>query len=366
MPRIAAVLLLAALPVASACQGLEKRKAPGVPARVVATTVRFSDPGDGGTKATRAGVSKRWALVATAREEGGLFFFRPPLGLHGAWRTEATCGLFDDRWTDDVGDTIFGLEADLVGTASPPAEFYGVYARRYETPARGLQVFASSEDGNHGQVFLADATAADLAIETDGSTVTYQARDAALGGAWQTVAARTLQSPAAAHHPGFGMFGAPKGASVGFTNFRVPANGTPAAPPAPEVAALDDVYRAAFRVLEAAYRVDGSDVTDDDAAAADAFLADAAAALGDARTKIEALPPGKRAKTPVEKALAAVGKAEREVGKARKGLGKKGRKHARPFLRAVSTRMFGAAFVATDALLPDDVRATLPVGGLDW
>lgn len=62
----------------------------------------------------------------------------------------------------------------------------------------------------------------------------------------------------------------------------------------------------------------------------------------------------------------AIGKARKTLAKARGGLEKKGSKRAKGYLKAVSTRMFRAAFTCTDALLPDEVRVTLPGDGLDW
>lgn len=315
--------------------------------------------------AVDAGDEKQTLLVATAKQDGALFFTRPPYDLNGAWRAEATCSLPDARTRDAAVGALFGLEVDQRGTTPDPVEFYGVYARRFLVPETGLQVFASSRDGNHGNVFFADATSVDLAVTTDGATVTFLARDSAVGGAYTTVGTRTLEAPSAVHNAGFGMFGAAKGASFGFTNFRVPVNGTPAAPPPPEQAALNDVYGAALLVLEAVYAVDGPVAGPPRVTDAVAGIDQAIGALTAARATIEGLPeiPGKAA-TRKERALAAVDKALKELGKAKSGFEKKDAKAIAPFLRAAAKKLFTSAFAVTDALLSDELRATLPGGAL--
>jgi hypothetical protein len=158
-----------------------------------------------------------------------------------------------------------------------------------------------------------------------------------------------------------GMFGASKGASIGFTNFRVPTNGVPASPPPAAQEAMNSCYEAALLVLEAAYAVDGPTVIDGDAIAADGFLVQATSALAGARSQIEALSvPADQA----DAALAAVDVAALELGKARRALGRRRAHGAEMLLRSISTKLFVAALQVTDALIPDDLRAALPGGGI--
>ena len=350
-------LCLISLSLLPACAFILGEAKPPKGTRVKATTVRMED-------------GKQQMIVASSREDGGLFFTRPPYEMNGSWRVETTCGAFDARRLDAIGDTVFGLEADLIATGHDVSEFYGVYARRFETPTPGLQVFCSSEDGNHGQVFFEGATVADLAIENDGATITYLARDAVGGGTYETVGSRSMQTPAQPHYPGFGMFGAPKGATVGFTNFRVPQNGAlPAGRPA-ETVALQALYEATFEVLDAGYALAGPTIATAEVTTADDALARAENALATARARIEAIPADaakrKAKKTPVQLALSSVDKAERELAKSRKQLDKKGARAAKSVLKSITKKLFREAFRATDALLPDDVRGTLPGNGLDW
>lgn len=346
------VLALSALLGGCATKQEAARKAGPPATKVKAASVRIED-------------GKQLVIRAQSRDDGGLFFTRPPYELNGTWRAEVAAGMFDDASVAAVGGTVFGLEVDLLSGGNVPAEFYGVYARRFASPA-GLQVFCSSEDGNHGQIFLNDATVVDLAIETDGATVTFFARSAGSGGGYQTVGSRSLQSPAGRHYAGFGMFGAPDRATLAFTRFRVPVNGPlPEGRPA-ETVALQALYQAAFDVLEAAYAVAGPIVTNQDAVAADAALAQAESGLAEARALVAALPdPAKKAKTPAERALRELGRAEKDVAKARKALGKKGPRAAKSVLKLVTRKMLRAALAATDALISDDLRETLPGDGLD-
>ena len=326
-------------------------KLPAATTKVKAADVRLAD-------------GKQRLLVVTAKRDQAIFFTRPPYQLHGAWRVEASAGIYDPAKVADVGMAIFGVEVDLLPSGRTPTQFYGVFARRFETPVAGLQVFAGTHTAAAGQIFLPGATVADLVVESDGATVTLLARDAAAGGAYQTVDTIPLGTPGSPHYPGFGVFGAPAGAPVGFPNFRIPVNGDPATPPSAEYDALNDVYRAAFDVLDAVYALDGPGITVEDLTAADEALTRAEIRLFAAGMKVEALIP--KAGTPAEKALAAIRKADKALMKAHGGLDKKGAKGAKPFLKSVTTKMFAAAFACTDALLPDDVRATLPGRGLDW
>jgi hypothetical protein len=310
--------------------------------------------------AVAADGGKQTMLVASAVADSAVFFTRPPYDLNGSWRVEATVGVYDDKHLAATANAIFGLEADLRGSVPLPTQFYGVYARHFDQPA-GLQVFASSNSGNHGQKFFDDARSVDLAISTDGTTVTYFARDAAVGGAYFTIGSRTLQSPNSAHQAGFGVFGAAKSSSFGFTNFRVPKNGTPSVAPPPEQDAMNGCFEAALLLLEAAYAVDGPSVGPAEVNAAQGHLDEARAALAQTRAKIVALT---KAPEPKDRALKAVDKALKEIDKAKKAFGKKGPKEATPFLRAVATRLFGSAVDVTDALIPDSLRQALPGGGI--
>lgn len=308
--------------------------------------------------------SKRTMLVATAKTDQAICFTRPPLGLHGAWRVEVTAGIYDVRKLDEGVGALFGLEADLVAGGNLPTEFYGVYARRFAEPA-GLQVFASSHDGNHGQVFFLDAYQAELAIESDGNVVSFYARDPDEGGPWQLVGTRSFESPAAPHYPGFGFFNANRGASFGFTNFRVPSNGVPAEAQEPALDALDAVYAAALEVLEASYLVDETPVSAEDAANAAARLAVAETRIDEAKAAIDLLADtlAKRP-TPKAKALKHLAAAKKAVTAAKNALTKKGAKAAPGFLKSVTRKMFASAWNLTDLLLPDDLRETLPGRGV--
>jgi len=299
-------------------------------------------------------------LAATARGDNGLFFARPPYDLNGVWRAEATCGIYDVRALGAALGVIFGLESDLRGPTATPTEFYGVYGRYFETPTAGLQVFAASHGGNHGQTFFSGATKVDLALESDGENVTFLARDTGLGGSYTTVATVAVTSPGDSHQAGFGMFGATKGASIGFTNFRVPTNGAPVTPPPAAQQAMNACYEAAMLVLEAVYAVDGPTVNDDDADTADAFLADAQNDLVTARVLITEMDAGENAGG----AVAAVDSATKEIAKVRKAIDRKGAKGASKLTKSVAKKLFKAALTVTDELITDELRDALPGEGI--
>ena len=128
---------------------------------------------------------KETFLVATSKVANGIFFTRPPYDLNGAWRIEATCGIYETKNLVPSTGTVFGLEADLRGATSKPTQFYGVYARYFQDPTPGLQVFSVSHvTSGIGQIFFTNATAVDLAIQTNGTLVTFLARDSNVGGAY--------------------------------------------------------------------------------------------------------------------------------------------------------------------------------------
>lgn len=302
---------------------------------------------------------RRSVLVATSRAADGIFFTRPPLDLHGAWRAEITTGLFDPRRAAKAGTALFGLEVDRRETTPQTVEFYGVYCRRFAEP-EGIQVFASSHGGNHGQVFLSGATLVDLAVESNGSTVTYLARAHGGGGAYQTVGSRSFSSPSAPHQAGFGFFGAPKGGAYGFTQFRIPENGNPATAVGPEQRAIERMYLAATGVLEAAYAADGPAVSDDELTDAGANLGKSLVVLAQAISDVEALPEAS-ART---RALRELRASERKLEQAKAALEKKGRRAIRPFLAAAAKQLHRSALKVTDLLLPQDLRDALPGKGI--
>jgi hypothetical protein len=314
-------------------------------------------------KSVKLATGKETFLVATSKVANGIFFTRPPYDMNGAWRTEVKCGIYQTQFLVPSTGAVFGLEADLRGATPTPTEFYGLYARYFQTPTAGLQVFASTHTGNKGQTFFTGATAVDLAIETNGTTVTFFARDAAVGGAFSTVGTTPLSTPLGAHQPGFGFFQAPQGTTIGFTNFRVPVNGAPAAAVSPEQDAMNAVYQAAFNALDAAYAVDGpAVVAPADVTTAQGFLATAKTSLATARTKIEGL--AKAPPTPKQKALTAVIQAQKALESADTAFTKKGTKEAKAYVVAVTHKLYVAAWKVTDALIPTDLRAALPTGGL--
>jgi hypothetical protein len=341
------VVALAALALGG-CGFLPDGKGPAPSSKAKVTTLKLD-------------AGRETFLLATSRTAGGLFFTRPPYDMNGAWRTEVTCGIYKDAALDESAQAIFGIEADLRGATKIPSEFYGVFARYFTAPP-GLQVFASSHGGNHGQVFFDNATSVDLAIETNGTTVTYFARDSALGGAYQTVGTRALATPAGAHQPGIGVFNAAKGATIGFTNFRVPVNGVPAVAVSPEHDAMNAVYAAAFKMLEAVYALDGPVVGDAEVAAATAALDETLTALETAKAKVDGL--AKAPPTPKQKAQSQIARMQKAVTNSKTLLGKKGAKAAHQIVKTGTGTLFIAAWKVTDALIPDELRDILPGKGL--
>jgi hypothetical protein len=307
---------------------------------------------------------KRRALVVTGRSAGGVFYTRPPYQLSGAWRVEVTAGIFDPSKVAVTGTSAFSLEVDRITDSKIPSEFYAVGAAHFAAP-EGVNVQARSHGGLHGTVFLPGAKVTDLVIESDGALITFSVRDHAVGGAYQTVGSTPLTTPGlvAVNLPAFGVFGMTKGGQVAFTNFRVPVNGTPSAQ-TPEMAALRDVYSAGFQALDAVYALDGPAVTEGDVTAAKDALVAAGATLASAKAKVDALVAAKP--TPKQRALSALDKASKALDKARAGLDAKGTRAAKPFLAATQKSLFKSAFVCTEALLPQNLRDTLPGRGLDW
>jgi hypothetical protein len=340
---------------ASAClagcaNAQDKAVVPAPTSKVKVTTVKLP-------------TGKETFLVATSKVDKGIFFTRPPYDMNGVWRTEATCGIYQTSALAASTGASFGLEADLRGATPTPSQYYGLYARYFQTPSVGLQVYAVSHTSNTiGQHFFANATAVDLAIQTNGTIVTYLARDSAAGGGYTTIGATALATPSGAHQPGIGFFSAAQGTTIGFTNFRVPANGSPAVAVAPEQDAMNAVYQAAFNALDAAYAVDGPVVDAAAVTAAQGYLDTATTSLAAARTKIEGL--AKAPPTPKQKALAAVIGAQKALAGAHTAFAKKGTKEAAAYVKTVTGKLYTAAWKVTDALIPADLRAALPTGGL--
>lgn len=345
-------LVLAAAASVAACNAAPlSTKLPGSTAKVKVSAVDV----DGGRQSV---------LVATATSDGARFFSRPPFDLYGAWRVEATCGIYDPDALAASSGAPFGIEVDLRGPTPDPTQFYAIYATRAGAGLLGLQVSASSHGGlTFGTIFLTNATKVDMVIESDGSTVFYRAREAGSAGAYQVLGTRSLGSPTLPHQAAFGMSGARKGASFGFTNFRIPVHGAAPSPPAAEQDAMNSCYESALAVLDAAYAVDDPAAGTAEVDVAQGHVDLAIAALEAARTKIDAIPaPGKR--TPAQRARKAVDQALSELKKARTGFEKQDVREIRPFLKSAAKPMFAAAFKVTDALLPESMRVALPGGGL--
>lgn len=350
--RIVALALAAAgLGLAACSVAPAAAKLPGSTAKVKVSSVEV----DGG---------KQSVLVATALSDGARFFARPPFDLHGAWRVEATCGIYDADALAASSSAPFGIEVDLRGTGPTPTQYYALYATRTAAGLAGLQVSASSHGGlTFGTAFLTNATKADLVIESDGSTVFYRVREAGSAAAYATIGTRSLASPTLPHQAAFGMSGAKKGAKFGFTNFRIPVHGAAPTAPAPEQDALNSCYEAALAALDAAYAVDDPAAADAEVAAATLHVDRALAALDAARAKLDAIPdPGKT--PPARRARKAVDAAAADMRKAKSAFEARGVAGIRPFLRSLAKTSFAAAFKATDALLPEAMRVALPGGSL--
>lgn len=326
-------------------------------------TAKAGRPSTASVRREKREGGRQSVLVATSRAADGVFFTRPPLDLHGAWRAEITTGFFDPRRAADAGEALFGLEVDRRETTPQPSEFYGVYCRRFAEP-EGIQVFASSHGGNHGQIFLSGETLVDLAVDSNGSTVTFLARAHGSGGAYQTVGSRALSTPSAPHQAGFGFFGAPKGGTYGFTQFRTPENGNPATAVGPEQRAIERMYLAATGVLEASYAVDGPVVADDELTDAVAKLGKALVVLAQAISDVDALPEPVGKASARTRALRELRASERKLEQAKAALEKKGRRAIRPFLAAAAKQLHRSALKVTDLLLPQDLRDALPGKGI--
>ncbi len=346
------VLAAAAASALTACSVAPgSGKLPGSSSRVKVTAVEV----DGGRQSV---------LTATATEDGARFFARPPFDLHGAWRVEATCGIYDPDALAASSGAPFGIEVDLRAPTPVAAQYYALYATRAGAGLLGLQVSASSHGGlTFGTIFLTNATKVDLLIESDGSTVFYRAREAGSAAAYTNVGTRSLGSNTLPHQAAIGMSGAKKGASFGFTNFRIPVHGAAPVPPSPEQDALNSCYEAALAVLDAAYAVDDPVAGTVEVDIAQGHVDRALVALEAARVKIDAIPEiGKR--SPAQRARGAVNRALAELNGAKSGFERKDVREIRPFLKSVAKPMFAAAFAATDALLPEALRVALPGGAL--
>lgn len=346
-----AALVLSVLLASAGCAVVGDEKAARATTKVKAVAVDYLDDG------------KQTVLSVASVQDGGLFFTRPPLDMNGPWRVDVTAGILD---TDDVAKSagaLFSLEVDRRESGTNvPSQFYGISARRFLPPDPDvLQVYAYSHGGVGTQTTFPGVNAAELVVASDGSTVTYFARPAGTNDSYTALGSVALASPGAPHQPGFGTFSAPKGARLGFTEFRVNANDSPVdATPYHTTARL--VMEAALAALAAAYEVDQPVVDSMQATAANDLLAAAQNKLNEARNVLAgAGPPGK--KSDQEKAVALLERAEAEVAAARNRFATDGAAYAPKFVKTVAKPFYGRALAILKLMLPEDLRAFLPGEG---
>ena len=326
-----------------------------------------STEGIGRVKNADKSLTQFLAFGAGKKATNAFRFFRPPYDLNGDFRVELTFGIYDERKTAGLdGKTIFGLEIDRRSTETP-LQFYGCFAQFFSVQ-NGLNVFVSSHNGNHGAQFFAGARRVDVIAERSGDAITFSARDADVGGTFQAIATVPMTSPNDPHNPGLGAFNIDDPGQVGFTNFRIPTNGTSGATLAPQHVALNSFYDACFAILEASYALNGAGA---DPGAATAQLNAAATTLDATIALVEALPAVVAQKKKKKKkklsgpalALKELQRIRKEVAKALKKIDKKGAKASRSVIKSVTKKMVKSAVKVTDGLLTDELRETLAGGG---
>lgn len=211
------------------------------------------------------------ALQSKKKAAGSAFgFVQVALDLWGPFRWEVSAGLRDPDKTAGLANGFFCTELDVRG--SDPLEFYALCARPI---SGGLQVFASTHQGNQGSTFFAGATEVDLAVEHTGTGLRFEARPSG-GGAYTTVAVVAMGAQTASLLPSIGVSGVAHPAEVAFDHFALPTNG---APPG-GLTTKDEAENAAWSALLATFAAEKS-LEDGDAASA-------GTQLGQARASIEA------------------------------------------------------------------------------
>ncbi len=258
-------------------------------------------------------------IIGTKKSKTGQAAIVAPIDLWGPFRCEVKGGLFDVDHTTQANGAIFGMEIDGRGPF-PPTEFYGVSS---QITGGGLNVYAYTHNSTSsiGSHFFAGATEIELAIDYDGSTFTFLAREPG-DLAYQTIATFGLMNQMTPLNPAIGCFNLAKNGVIGFDDFRIVSNGSAPMALAPNVDAARLIGEATTGAVEAMHRLDGADP---DYAGASTDLADAQSKLATALAAVLALPaskPRKKAKNDLndaaERLEAAISlvSAEKKAGKA--------------------------------------------------
>lgn len=162
-----------------------------------------------------------WDVVVAVRNEtvaSGHGFQSLPFDLWAPFRWEVTAGRLDAA-TPGPGTGFFCTELDVRG--SSPLEFYALCA---QPSGDGYTAWVSRRGENFvGTLDIPSSVALDLAVEHDGTTMTFRARAAGVG-EFQTVASLE-QAPTAPFMPSLGAAQLPLGAGVDFDDFRIASNG---------------------------------------------------------------------------------------------------------------------------------------------
>ncbi|MCG3134732.1 MAG: hypothetical protein HMLKMBBP_02092 [Planctomycetes bacterium] len=343
--------LLLAAAASQGCAVVPDAKA-GASARVKAASVSL-------------GEGKQTMVVATSKRDGGIFFTRPPYDLNGSWSARVSAGIFDPRDVEQSAGAFFTLEVDRrEASGNQPTEYYGISARRFLPPDPDvLQVYSYTHAGVVQQTTFPGASAVHLEIAVDQmGDVVFTATDLATEDS-ESLGSVDLASPASPHQAGFGMFGAPKGARIGFTDFRLNSPGAPAVPIGAGHEACNLVMESALAALAAAYAVDDPVLDEGDVGDALMWLDEAVDAMTAARNAIAASLAAAK-KSPEQKALGLAEKALADLVKSSAAFEDDGGAYAKKFVSLVVKQQYGRALEILDLLLPDELRSFLPGTGI--
>lgn len=271
------------------------------------------------TEAAKIPQDRYLRIVGTKKSKPGQAAIVVPIDLWGPFRWEAKGGLFDVDYAAKADGAVFGIEVDGRGPF-PPTEFYGVAS---QIAGGGMNVYAythasSSILGNH---FFATANDVELAIDYDGDTFSFLAREPG-DPTFITIATFGSVTQKGAMSPSIGCFNLAKNGAIGFDDIRIAANGTAPGPLAQNVDAAQKIGEATTGAVEAIRLLDGAGP---DYMNASIELNDAQAKLATALATVLALPKSKaqkkakdHLKDAVERLSAAVtlAAAQEKAGKA--------------------------------------------------
>lgn len=296
------------------------------------------------------------AICSSRRGAGGFGFVRFPFDLWGPFTVAARLGVFRADREAGVGSGLLAFELDARGPL--PLEFCGWYTR---LEAGGTSAFAyergpgDAEPSLAGQRFFPGVKAVDVEIRHDGANLVFSARAAGAPNPLEVVATVPFvqQSPL---NPAFGASGVGALAEAAFDRFEISMTGASPVAVSPAHGAVSDLFLAVAPVLHAHNTLDGTPDPDVDAAVA--ALSDAAARIAVARSSVATIPEApKRLRA---RSLARVARADAAVARARRLLEQKGAAKAPAVVASLEKSVVASLAAAIDAILPQDLRDSLP------